>query len=273
MAVLEQRQAAEEQRKVADIRAALAPPRSAYQRLQPLDTGQHRRRMEGAGAHSPGSTAANNNNNSGSGNHDNSMYGGSGSSSFLALSSPGGRPNMKGYSSGSPGQPSASQAHQQQQGYDDDDSLQQQQQQYSDGRSGRGGGGLAAFPSLAGLGSSLPTTTSASAAQSRGTPGRSTGSAGAPAPSSPAVGGAGSSVLQGSARGLIAGARSPGGARQLVLKRGTGECSQGQSQQVGRDSRGSNSSGYGNNGAQAGPNTPYGMGAAAGVAGKVGRSR
>ncbi len=59
MAVLEQRQATEEQKKIAEIRAALAPPRSSYQRLQPLDTGQHRMRMEGrsgaggtAGGHS-----------------------------------------------------------------------------------------------------------------------------------------------------------------------------------------------------------------------------
>jgi hypothetical protein len=46
MAVLEQRQLAEEAKKVAEIRAQLAPPRSAYQRLQPLDTGNARHKMD-----------------------------------------------------------------------------------------------------------------------------------------------------------------------------------------------------------------------------------
>ena len=47
MAVLEARQTTEEQKRIAEIRSDLAPPRSAYQRLQPLDTGQHRLRDVG----------------------------------------------------------------------------------------------------------------------------------------------------------------------------------------------------------------------------------
>ena len=49
LAVLEQRQAQEEQRRTTEIRAALAPPRANAGRLQPLNTGQRSGGAGGAG--------------------------------------------------------------------------------------------------------------------------------------------------------------------------------------------------------------------------------
>lgn len=68
MAVLEARQATEEQKRIAEIRSDLAPPRSAYQRLQPLDTGQHRLRDVGGKGSSTSNSPTNKNNSSNNSN-------------------------------------------------------------------------------------------------------------------------------------------------------------------------------------------------------------